>query len=394
MASAAEKPRRPRIVKPKKRHNYRNLIPSYSLVPLSLGTEKIEPFLTKLPSPNQPSKRWTQPPPSVTPTHLQGKEAAINFPPLSVCARGELTVTPTTQPDAAQIPGETTSLIASAKTGNLASQQPASPLSADAEVFTPAPSLSPKANTFFPSLNINTELPPSPNGLYYDPWGNVVQCSTPDLAHLDYPPSSPNAETYEELPPHQTERYSPTIPNPFFLSPNSWSNDSPNNWFSNYDDWSPNNTGYCDCFHNPNYDIPTPSSWTSESTFSSIHSPTNNFASDEDLSTTGPSTNSVTTSPSQVPPRPRDPVDRKSLETRKIVSQNVRGWKSSLKKDALIDLMIREDISAMCIQETWEAGFNTSTIRGYLVIQQNLSEEEWRKRAKSARGGIRKGVHL
>ena len=52
MASAAEKPRRPRIVKPKKRHNYRNLIPSYSLVPLSLGTKKIEPFFTKLPSPN------------------------------------------------------------------------------------------------------------------------------------------------------------------------------------------------------------------------------------------------------------------------------------------------------------------------------------------------------
>ena len=34
------------------------------------------------------------------------------------------------------------------------------------------------------------------------------------------------------------------------------------------------------------------------------------------------------------------------------------------------------------------------TIRGYLVIQQNLSKEEWRKCAKSARGGICKGVAI
>ena len=79
--------------------------------------------MTKLPSPNQHSKRWIQTPLLVTPSHLQGKEAAINFPPLSDCARGELTVTPTIHPHAAQIPRETTALTASVEKGNSTLQQ-------------------------------------------------------------------------------------------------------------------------------------------------------------------------------------------------------------------------------------------------------------------------------
>ena len=41
MASAAEKPHRPRIIKPKKRQNYRILDPKVLLVPLALGTSQI-----------------------------------------------------------------------------------------------------------------------------------------------------------------------------------------------------------------------------------------------------------------------------------------------------------------------------------------------------------------
>ena len=60
--------------------------------------------------------------------------------------------------------------------------------------------------------------------------------------------------------------------------------------------------------------------------------------------------------------------------------------------------MIREDISTFCIQEeTWEPGFGITSIRGYLVFQQNLSlVDTWKKRTKTkhTQGGIRKGVAI
>ena len=108
----------------------------------------------------------------------------------------------------------------------------------------------------------------------------------------------------------------------------------------------------------------------------------------------GPSCNLSTTLSKHVRTKPGDPVDRESLEKRKIVSQNVRGWKASLKKEAVIDLMVQEDISAFCIQETWEQGFSITSIRGYLVIQQNITIETWKKRTDHGQGGIRKGVAI
>jgi hypothetical protein len=56
--------------------------------------------------------------------------------------------------------------------------------------------------------------------------------------------------------------------------------------------------------------------------------------------------------------------------------------------------MIRENISAMCIQETWEPGNYIKEIRNYLILHHNTSLETWRKNTSRQQGGIRKGVAI
>ena len=180
---------RPRIIKPKKRHNYRNLIPTYVLVPLSFETKKIAPFLTKL-SPRKP-KKWTKLP-SETPSHLQGQEAA-NFPPLSKYPREEKVNAPKSHPDAADLKRKTTALTGVLETGTSSTRTHVlNPLSIHAEAFTPysplgyakstPSSLSSNAREFFPSLFVNTDpySPESTISFNYDPWGNVKQCPSPE----------------------------------------------------------------------------------------------------------------------------------------------------------------------------------------------------------------------
>ena len=188
MAAAAQKPHRPRIIKPKKRHNYRNLLPTYVLVPLSLETKKIAPFLTKI-SHHKP-KKWSTSI-SKAPSHLRGQEAA-NFPPLSQNPCEKKVKAPTNQSEVAANKRESTTLTEASKQGNLEPQNDISSiLSKDAKIF--KPSLSVNTNFSSHSLSWNarefipSSSPESTITFEFDPWGNVKQCSTPELTPL-YPP--------------------------------------------------------------------------------------------------------------------------------------------------------------------------------------------------------------
>ena len=228
MAVAVDKPRRPRIIKPKKKHNYRNLIPSYTLVPLSFGTNEIGPVQPEISKNTTPHRKaWKQIPSSLP--ARPDKEATTHFPPLSVvCPREEVPNTSQTRDDSAISLWRNTTLTVDTEIGNSVQQNTSSTLSADAKVFTMPPKLNPCSPPWSPSL------------ISVDPWGNTI--------HRDIL-FSPNDASQTPTEPQPILKYSPTTPTPFFPTPTSYSF-SPISFFDE-SNWSHNSPGYFDYYDPP-----------------------------------------------------------------------------------------------------------------------------------------------
>jgi hypothetical protein len=285
-----------------------------------------------------------------------------------------------------------------------------SPLSADANVFQP----SSKLNVFAP---------------IYDPFGNIAYCKSPQsVQSLSYwknvlisdgivntsdtisEPSRNNkgltvdtSTNFFVDPVYYPSKYTPTTPCPYFHSPNSQQSSyvSPtcngyNNTFTEAEHFDGASWYFENAQENnllsPFYDTPTHTDINSPFSY-------NEFTKDVIIEES-----EVESAPSPCPPltpTPRsivthnglkDPVNNSVIETKNIVSQNVRGWRSKLEN--IIQLMIDKDISAFCVQETWDSDDYEKIVRGFLVIHHNLSKDEWNARRTSNNGGIRRGVAI
>jgi hypothetical protein len=129
----------------------------------------------------------------------------------------------------------------------------------------------------------------------------------------------------------------------------------------------------------PFYDYPSPAS-CEYSSFNEDY-PHTQAINNENLQSTRPCADSNTyyASPTNDPGR-GDPTNKISLDLKNmIVNQNIRGWNSSRKIEAIIELMICKNISAMTVQETWEPENYVKLIRGHLVLHHNISLSRWKE---------------
>jgi hypothetical protein len=282
-----------------------------------------------------------------------------------------------------------------------------SPLSVDAKVFHP----SPKLNVYAP---------------VYDPFGNTVECGSPqsnsnldawreilkkdgileDKTESAHKVKGLTVDTSlgwtSEAQSHPT-KYTPTTPCPYFHLPHNLRFDHESPTYSGYNSTSPEAYNYLDGKSWPFEDVQSP-----DSTLYDYPSPTplyNYPSPTSDTATFFHSSSSVKNTPTgprvcqpvganPTTPGLRDPVDLRSLDLKEIVCQHVRGWNSSRKLESIIELMNRENISAMCIQETWESGNYIKEIRGYLISHHNKSIEQWRADTTKQQGGIEKVLRL
>jgi hypothetical protein len=227
----------------------------------------------------------------------------------------------------------------------------------------PQSTLSVDAPAFFPHHDLN------PEATEFDPFGFKKQCESPTGSFnlsawqktlvedgIIQPPLQVETNNlhisttgeYDSNYPHPS--YTPTTPEPYFYSPSSYYAEP---W------WSPQQAtsfGPTSEFPtSPFYDFPSPAScetsFFEEESISEYNSHKQAVL-DVNLHPTCPRVNfgSSNASPTNDPGY-RDPVNSKSLDLKEIVCQNVRGWNSSRKLESIIELMIRENISAMCIQE-------------------------------------------
>jgi len=60
-------------------------------------------------------------------------------------------------------------------------------------------------------------------------------------------------------------------------------------------------------------------------------------------------------------------------QTAFIVTQDMNGWKDEEKIKSTIEIMIRDNIGAYLIQETWDLNYDARDIRGYLVLHHNYN---------------------
>jgi hypothetical protein len=307
---------------------------------------------------------------------------------LSANPREEKASTTTTSPNH---PAETSALTVDALTWpalGKANRAPSTPLSINAPVF-------------FPHHDLNAEA------IEFDPFGFPKQCLSPTEA--------PNTQLWRDtliedglidptlkvqtnnLHIHTTDEhnnllheqyYTPTIPMPCFYSPSSY--------YSEHS-WSPQTATSNDPMFEfpttPFYDYPSPTS-CEYSSFNEDYQHTQAI-NDENLQSTRPCADSDTSYASPTNDLGRgDPANKMSLDLKNIVNQNIRGWNSSRKIEAVIELMIRKNISAMTVQETWEAENYVKLIRGHLVLHHNISLSRWKETTKKQQGGVRKGVAI
>ena len=81
--------------------------------------------------------------------------------------------------------------------------------------------------------------------------------------------------------------------------------------------------------------------------------------------------------------------------SRKIVNQNMNGWKKAEDVEETIDIMIEHNIGAYCIQETWDEDYPAREIRGHLILHHNYDSSEGRaKIAKLTKGRGMRGVTI
>ena len=386
----------PPLPKPKRHHNYRNVMPSVILYTLGSNPNRIAPVS---------SRYWPNPPPLPTPRwkgwaidiptiYLNGKDSADNVSPLSVIPREEVNDTTTipkrTEPSRMH---DDSPLIdraienASIKNNKPQSKTP-SPINAEAKTFFPRFDFNPFANSWIPNC--------------LDPFGNIKQCASPtneiiQQQHNIYELLDPSLDihhnancaalgdtTYLQIDtthteiysPYHQNAYSPTTPTPYFPTPTSISEYSEYAWDSHpQEDFMSYNE-----FFEPTeylYDFPTP---------------TNNQAATVNLSNPRPPSGYNTPSSAMSHPGCNDPLNKISLETVSLISQNVMGWRNSLKFESCIQMMLDQNIDAMCVQETWDLDNYVKTVREFLVIHHNVSDNNWKKKKKQ--GGPRKGVAI
>ena len=386
--------RPPILPKPKKKHNYRNVVPSVLLHTLGANRNKIPPL---------PHQYWPKPPPLPTPkwngwntaatTVKPHREDDAQYVPLLIdIPREEVTVkNPTAnRNEPSQVHDDSPLIDRAIENASTITEQTAphtpSPFNAEAKSFFPRFDFNPFANSWIPNC--------------LDPFGNIKQCESPtnetiqkqneiyniidpslNINPQHHAPGSLTIDTSLSQHTYDSEiynTYSPTTPTFYYPTPTSCDEYSYNEWIN-----SP--SGFSECytgdFETPTYLPDSPTNYPEDAAV--------------DLSLTHLTSGHHTPPAQKSHPGCNDPIDKDLLDTARIISQNVRGWTSSLKFESCIQLMLDNNIEAMCIQETWDFDDYIKTVRGFLVIHHNISENKWKKKpSKDRRGGPRKGVAI
>jgi hypothetical protein len=83
-----------------------------------------------------------------------------------------------------------------------------------------------------------------------------------------------------------------------------------------------------------------------------------------------------------------DPTNEVPLDLKNIVNQNIRGWDSSRKIEAVIELMICKDIRAMTVQETWKSAFSITSQYLSLPLEGNNNKTARRCTKRSCNNSL------
>lgn len=304
-------PRRPYILQPKKRHNYRNVLPKCLLTPLGTATA----FRHAAQAASRPKypRTWALPPPIINATTTPKSSISL----LSADPREEKASAPKA-------------------------------LSVDAKPFQPRPSL----NVHAPS---------------YDPFGNIVQIQSPPSAHelrkweevlindglidSNTPRNESKGLTVDTSvgspidadPP----KYTPTTPPPCFYSLfNQW---EPYSYVSpTYSDYGYTYEAY-ECFHDEVYEYFQPANSPFEFAQSTTPSDESHYffpTYEEDIVSVNESAKTTPASPSVTQPVGSDPnttrlndtgsVSRGNKNIAKVVNCNANGWNSSINVESTI----------------------------------------------------------